>query len=113
MAQKRKAADDEGDRLQKTLSKYRKRSRPSKGASGNETEQHTRQIVAQAYQEAARIIDEAKAQVKHITSQAGEWGITADRRLSDLVKSGILTKHSYEQIDDLFVHIRHCLADIA
>ena len=117
MAERQEAAKDGGDRSAKTPSERTPKSRTSRKVLGDEfrqpAEQDTSLIVAQAYQEAARIIAEAKEKAKHVTGEAGVRYIAVCRRLSDLAKSGKLTEHSYEQIDDLFVQTRRCLAKIA
>ena len=117
MSERQEAAKDGGDRSAKTPSAYTPKSHTSRKALGDEfkqpAEEEANLIVAQAYQEAARIIAEAKEKAKHTTGEAGVRDIAACRRLSDLAKSGKLTGHSYEQIDDLFVQTRRCLAKIA
>ena len=117
MAERREAAKDGGDRSAKARCGYTQRNHPSGRVLGDETrqpaEQDASQIVAEAYQEAARIIAEAKEKAKYIAGEAGDRDIAAYGRLSELAKSGKLTEHSYEQIDELFIQIRRYLAKMA
>ena len=80
---------------------------------GNLDKQEASEIVAQAYEEAARIIAEAEQKAKSINGQTGDRGITTSPYLSDLIKSGSITNKSYEKIDDLFIQVRHHLAEEA
>lgn len=114
MPHRQSEAKDKNDKaLQKPRNSNRKQSQEV-GERSNEigklTEQEASQIVAQAYEEAARIVADAEEKAKNITGQTGDRGLATLRHLSDLVKSGSLTDSSYEQIDNLFVQIRHQLA---
>ena len=76
-------------------------------------EEDTGLIVNQAHQEAARIITEAKDKAKYLAGEAGGRDTAVPRHLKGLAKSGKFTEHSYEQLDNLFVQTRRCLAKIA
>ncbi|MHA2067159.1 MAG: hypothetical protein ACXABY_22555 [Candidatus Thorarchaeota archaeon] len=117
MAEKQEAANDGGDRPGKTPNKHtstkHKQRKELNQITRRPAEQDAQLIIAQAYQEAARIIAEAKERVQHITGEGNERDMAIYRLLSELGKSSKLTGYSYEQIDDLFVRTRHCLAKIA
>ncbi len=65
-----------------------------------------------AEQESAKIIAEAKQKAERIIGEAGGKGMAAEMHLSNMIRPGNWTEHSYEQIDDLFVRMRHYLAKI-
>ena len=117
MAERREAAKGGSDGSGKTPSGHTQRNNLRRMVPSDESRQAAEQdaslIVAQAYQEAARIVAEAEEKAKHIAGEAADRDAAAYRRLSKLAKSGKLTEHSYEQIDNLFVQIRRFLARIA
>ena len=72
-------------------------------------EKDARQIVAQAYEEAGKIISDAKQKAKNINDNYGEREKIPYADLNNLVKSEHITENSYKQIDDLFVQIKQRL----
>jgi hypothetical protein len=75
-------------------------------------ERDASEIVAQAYEEAARIIDEAKLKAEHTVAEANKRDKSAYRQLGELLKSRDIDVASYEQIDDLFLRIRQQLGEL-
>jgi dsDNA-specific endonuclease/ATPase MutS2 len=75
-------------------------------------ERDASKIVAQAYEEAARIIDEAKLKAEHTVAEANKRDKGAYRQLGELLKSRDMNVAAYEQIDDLFVRIRRQLGEL-
>jgi len=75
-------------------------------------EKDASKIVAQAYEEASRIINNAKQNAEHIAAKISSQNIESYAQLKKLLKSGHITENSYRQIDDLFVQIRNTTEQI-
>jgi hypothetical protein len=116
MADRPEAAKEKSARSGKKPGTGKRKSPPGRRGQDDKVRQFAEQdaskIVAQAYEEAARIIDEAKLKAEHTLAEAGKRDTGAYRQLGELLKSRDMNVASYEQVDDLFVRIRRQLGEL-
>jgi len=116
MADRPEAARGKSDRSGKKPGASKRKSPPVRRDQDDKARQSAERdaskIVAQAYEEAARIIDEAKLKAEHTVAEANKRDKSAYRQLGELLKSRDIHVASYEQIDDLFVRIRRQLGEL-